>query len=126
MVSAGGKGDAGSPAGSGAGGGAAAVPGALAWVGLLLALGAAAVLTSAGIGSYHTGVERGWFDGPDTCTSNPVGGLTPDELFDQIMAAPLIRCDEVAWQFLSLSMASWNMLISLALAALWIVAARQP
>ncbi len=42
---------------------------------------------------------------------------------DQILTAPLIRCDEVAWQFLTLSMASWNMLISFGLAAIWVVAA---
>jgi len=85
--------------------------------------GALAALATAGVGLYHTGVERKWWEGPDTCTSGPIGGLTPDQLMDQILTAPLIRCDEVAWQFLTLSMASWNMLISLALAGLWIVAA---
>ncbi len=44
---------------------------------------------------------------------------------NQIMAAPLIRCDEVAWAFLGLSMASWNALISVGLAALWLLAARR-
>ena len=42
------------------------------------------------------------------------------------MNAPVIRCDEVAWQLLGLSMASWNMLASLAVAAIWIAAARAP
>lgn len=88
-------------------------------------LGALAALTTAGVGLYHTGVERGWWLGPDTCTSGPVGGLSTDELMDQILTAPLIQCDVVAWEFLSLSMASWNMLISLGLAGLWVLAARK-
>ncbi len=43
---------------------------------------------------------------------------------DQIMAAPLVRCDEVPWEMLGLSMASWNTVISVALTGLWIMAAR--
>ncbi|MDK3072512.1 disulfide bond formation protein B [Sedimentitalea sp. JM2-8] len=89
-------------------------------------LGALAALTTAGIGVYHTGVERGWWQGPTTCTSGPIGNLTPQELMDQIMAAPLVRCDDVPWEMLSLSMASWNALISLGLALIWLAAARAP
>ena len=93
---------------------------ALAW------LGALAALTTAAIGGFHTGVERGWWEGPSTCTSGPIGGLSTDELFDQIMNAPLVRCDEVPWEMFGLSMASWNMVISLVLMGLWIAAARRP
>jgi len=93
------------------------------WAPALLALlGALAALTTAGIGLYHTGVEKGIFEGPNSCTSNGVEGLSAEQLFDQIMAAPLIRCDDVAWQFLSLSMASWNAIISLVLAGIWVAA----
>ena len=91
---------------------------------LLPALGALAALATAAIGFYHTGIERGWWQGPTTCTSGDTTGLTAEQLMDQILSAPLIRCDEVAWQFMALSMASWNVLISLALAVLWISAAR--
>lgn len=41
------------------------------------------------------------------------------------MAAPLVRCDEVPWQMFGLSMASWNVVVSLALALLWLMAARR-
>ena len=88
-------------------------------------LGALAALTTAGIGAYHTGFERGWWEGPTTCTSSSVGGLSSDQLFDQIMNAPMIRCDEVAWSMMGLSMASWNMIASLVLAGIWIAAARR-
>ncbi|WP_083098634.1 disulfide bond formation protein B [Pseudophaeobacter leonis] len=90
----------------------------------LLYLGALAALTTAGIGIYHSGVERGFWEGPTTCTSGPIGGLTPEQLLEQIMGAPLVRCDEVPWEMLGLSMASWNAVASLGLACVWIAAAR--
>ena len=108
--------------------GAAIALGALSfvWAPALLALaGLFAALATAGIGFYHTGVERGLFEGPDTCTSNGVEGLSAEQLLDQILAAPLIRCDEVAWEFLTLSMASWNAIISLGLAVIWFMAWRR-
>ena len=92
---------------------------ALAWAGAL------AAFATAGVGAYHTGVEQGWWDGPTSCSSQPIGGLSTDELFDQIMSAPVVRCDEIAWSLMGLSMASWNMIASLALAAIWIAAARR-
>ncbi|MBV2360817.1 disulfide bond formation protein B [Thalassococcus sp. CAU 1522] len=88
-------------------------------------LGAAAALATAGVGFYHTGVERGWWQGPDTCTSGPVGGLSTDDLLNQIMNAPLVRCDEVPWEMFTLSMASWNAIASLVLAGIWVMAARK-
>ncbi|MFC4668523.1 disulfide bond formation protein B [Seohaeicola nanhaiensis] len=97
---------------------------ALPRVTALPALGALAALTTAGIGVYHTGVERGWWEGPNTCTSGPIDGVSSAELLDRIMNAPLIRCDEVAWQLMGLSMASWNALLSFGLAAIWVMALR--
>ena len=91
----------------------------LAWAGAL------AALATAVLGVYHTGVERGIFAGPDTCTSNAVAGLSSDELMTQILNAPLIRCDEVAWSLMGLSMASWNAILSFVLVGLWVAAARR-
>lgn len=101
------------------GGAALALPGRL-----LPLLGALAALTTSGVGLYHTGVERGWWEGPSTCTSGDVSGLSPEQLMEQIMAAPLVRCDEVAWELLDLSMASWNAIAALGLALIWLMAAR--
>ena len=92
---------------------------------LLALLGALAALTTAGLGLYHTGVERAWWQGPDTCTSGGIDGVSADQLLDQILAAPIVRCDEVAWAMAGLSMASWNMLAALALALIWLAAARR-
>ncbi|WP_278921670.1 MULTISPECIES: disulfide bond formation protein B [Pseudophaeobacter] len=90
----------------------------------LLYLGAAAALTTAGIGIYHTGVERGLWQGPTTCTSGPIDGLTPEQLMQQILGAPLVRCDDIPWDLFGLSMASWNAIASIGLACLWVAAAR--
>ena len=78
------------------------------------------------IGFYHSGVEQGWWEGPSTCTSGPIGGLTPEQLMEQIMSAPLVRCDDIPWEFIGLSMATWNGIISLALAGIWLMVARLP
>ena len=87
-------------------------------------VGALTAAATGAVGVYHTGVERGWWQGPDTCTSGPITGLSPDALLDQILAAPVVRCDEIAWELLGLSMASWNAIGALGLMAMWLAAAR--
>ncbi|WP_420012042.1 disulfide bond formation protein B [Tateyamaria sp.] len=91
----------------------------------LILVGALAALTTAGIGGYHMGVEQGWWEGPSTCTAGAIDSIDANALFDQIMGAPLVRCDDIAWQLAGLSMAGWNMVISLVLAAIWITALRR-
>ncbi|MBU2993240.1 disulfide bond formation protein B [Octadecabacter sp. 1_MG-2023] len=87
----------------------------------LAILGAIAAAITGGIGVYHTGVERGWWEGPTSCTSG--GALSGDLLSTDI--APIVMCDDVVWSLLGLSMASYNALISFGLAAIWIAAARR-
>lgn len=91
---------------------------------LLAGLGAAAALATAGIGFYHSGVERKWWEGPASCSGGGVADQSAQDLFAQIMAAPLVRCDEVPWEMLGLSMASWNAVLSLLLAGMWLMAWR--
>ncbi len=85
--------------------------------------GALAMLTGAALGLYHTGIERGWWPGPDTCTSSDIRNLSTDALMSQILNAPLVRCDEVVWDMLGLSMAAWNALASFGLALCWVIVA---
>ncbi len=91
---------------------------------LLPAAGAGVMLGGAAIAFYHSGVEQGWWEGPASCAAPDVAGLSPEELFDRIMAAPIVRCDEIPWELLGLSMATWNGIASLALAGVWLWAAR--
>jgi disulfide bond formation protein DsbB len=86
--------------------------------------GGLAALTTAVIGVYHSGVERKWWQGPTSCTSSDTSGLSTNELLDQIMNAPLVRCDEVPWEMFTLSMASWNAIASFVFVGLWLLAAR--
>ena len=78
-------------------------------------LAALAILTSGLIGAYHAGVELGVFEGFTQCTSTSLSGSTQDILKD-IMATPLIRCDQVQFEFLGISMAGWNAILSTAAA----------
>ncbi len=89
-------------------------------------LGAAAAAATAGIGVYHTGVERGWWSGPGSCAAPGLGALTPEQLLDAILAAPVVRCTDVPWELLGLSMAAWNALASAGLALVWLAAAALP
>lgn len=91
---------------------------------LFALLAAVAAATSSIIGGYHSGVEQKWWEGPSSCTSSSIVGLTPDELRKQIMEAPLVQCDKIPWEMLGLSMAGWNMLASAGIAMLFVLAAR--
>lgn len=86
------------------------------------------MLVNAGISLLHTGVERAWWDGPQVCgasAAQDLGSLSVDELFDTTSGPALVLCNEAAWMFMGLSMASWNGLICLILAGFWIAAARR-
>ena len=90
-------------------------------------LGAVAMAITGGIGVYHSGVERGLWEGPTTCTSQGVGGLSTDELLDQIMNAPIVRCDEIPWEMFGVTMANLNALGSFVfmLGWLWVALAKR-
>jgi disulfide bond formation protein DsbB len=72
---------------------------------------------SAGLGFYHLGVEQHWFAGPTACTATGPTATTVDELRRQLLAAPLVLCDQVQWALFGVSLAGWNLIASLAMAA---------
>jgi disulfide bond formation protein DsbB len=74
-------------------------------------------LVSAGLGVHHAGVEWGWWPGPSDCVGAPApapGGM--GDFLNQLQTTRVISCTEAAWRFLGLSLAGWNVLISLGLA----------
>ncbi len=83
---------------------------------ILTLLAALAIAVSGAIGVYHAGVELGIFQGFTTCTST-ASGATTAELLKSIMKTPLVRCDQVQFAFLGISMAGWNAILSLGGAA---------
>lgn len=85
----------------------------------LVMLAAVAIAVSGAIGVYHAGVEAKIFEGFTRCTAlSTTRGESTAELLHQISHAPLIRCDDVQFRFLGISMAGWNAILSLGGAAL--------
>lgn len=83
-----------------------------------LAVVVLAMLWNTGLGVYHSGVEWKWWAGPQDCSA-PLRDLgTAGSLLGQLQSINVVRCDEAPWRFLGLSLAGYNVLISLALAAL--------
>jgi disulfide bond formation protein DsbB len=77
-----------------------------------------AVLCGAALGAYHAGVEWRFWPGPADCTG-PLANLNSGgSLLDQLNGVHVVRCDEAAWRFLGISLAGYNALISLAMAAI--------
>jgi disulfide bond formation protein DsbB len=91
-------------------------PRALIVVGFLAIV--AAMLVSAALGAYHAGVEWRWWPGPTDCSGPMTDFSTGGPLLKQLQSIHVVRCDEAAWRFLGLSLAGYNVLISLALAAI--------
>ena len=73
------------------------------WIGLA----GLAILAAGLLGGYHAGVEYHWWEGLTTCSSTAAGNSIED-----ILNAPLIRCDEAQWTLFGISLAGFNFLIS--------------
>lgn len=81
-----------------------------------LTLAGLAAWVGAGIAGYHAGIEQQWWTGPTACA----GAATTDSLDALralIFAAPIVRCDEIAWSLFGVSMAGYNALLSVATGA---------
>ncbi len=93
---------------------------------ILLAVACGAgFLAGAGVAAFHVGVEQGWWQGTESCVGADLGDLTLAEMRDAILNAPAVRCDEIQWSLLGISMAGWNFLVSLGLVAGTAIAVRQ-
>jgi disulfide bond formation protein DsbB len=84
-------------------------------------------LVSAGLGAYHAGVEWGFFVGPSDCGGGTSAGAgNVGDFLNQLQNTHVVSCTQAAWRFLGLSLAGWNVLISLGLAWFSLVYARKP
>jgi disulfide bond formation protein DsbB len=77
-----------------------------------------AVLCNVVLGTYHAGVEWHFWAGPTDCTGPLTDLKTGGSIINQLQSIHVVRCDEAAWRFLGISLAGYNVLISLALAAI--------
>lgn len=95
---------------------------ALPWIALGLA-GIFAVGTV--LAFYHVGVEQHWFAGPVACTAQGGGAMTLEEMKRQILGTAPVLCDKVQWSLFGVSLAGWNLLASLGMAAICLGAFRR-
>ena len=87
---------------------------------LFLAAIALTFVANAGIAGFHVGVEQGWWQGLSGCSAETGTATSLEELRKQIMSAPIVRCDEIAWSLFGISMAGYNVLLCLIMAGLLI------
>lgn len=92
--------------------------------GALLAACGLALLAGFAIAVFNVGVEQHWWTGTPGC-GVPAPAATLEELSAQLLAAPVARCDQVAWSLFGISLAGYNALVSLPLAVFAGVAARR-
>ena len=88
------------------------------WIALGLIVLGLATLANAGLATYHAGVEWAFWKGPTACTGPIVDLGKAGNLLEQLNKVKVVRCDEVQWRFLGLSLAGYNVLISLLMSAI--------
>ncbi len=77
----------------------------------LILLAALLIAISGAIGFFHAGVEYDWWDGITSCTA-PIATSLED-----LLNAPIIRCDSAPWTLAGVSLAGFNAIFSLGGAA---------
>lgn len=100
--------------------------GTLGFRGLAVAVGLCGLAFAAGaaIAGFHVGVEQHWWEGLSGCSSSIDPSLSFAELKAQILAAPVVRCDDIPWSMFGISMAGYNFLASVVFAIAAFIAAR--
>jgi disulfide bond formation protein DsbB len=77
-----------------------------------------AMLGGAVLATYHAGIEWHWWPGPADC-SGPLTDLqAKGPLLGQLQSINVVRCDEAAWRLFGISLAGYNVLVSLVVAAI--------
>jgi disulfide bond formation protein DsbB len=84
---------------------------------LLFTVVALAFLANAGLAIYHAGAEWKLWAGPESCSASAPLSTNAGDLLRHLAKSRAIRCDEAALRVLGLSLAGWNVLASLLLAA---------
>lgn len=85
---------------------------------LLLAVVALGFLFNAGLGIYHSGIEWGFWPGPDACSGMAPLATSPEALLQSLNTPRVVRCDAAAVRILGLSLAGYSALLSALLAVM--------
>jgi disulfide bond formation protein DsbB len=83
---------------------------------LFLTIQTAALIICFGYALFHVGVEQHWWEGTRMCTGTN-DAKTIEDLRQQILTAPIVRCDEISWTLFGLSMAVYNAVLTACMAA---------
>ncbi|MGI6245233.1 MAG: disulfide bond formation protein B [Pseudochelatococcus sp.] len=83
---------------------------------VLLGALALAFIAGAGVAAYHAGIEWKFWAGPDSCSGAFSVAADADAFLQRLQTVQVVRCDEAAWRFVGLSLAGWNVPLSLGLA----------
>jgi disulfide bond formation protein DsbB len=83
-------------------------------------------LMSTLLAGYHVLVEHHFVAGPTACTAPSSAGESVEALKRQLLATPPVRCDEVQWSLIGISLAGWNVVASLLAIGLSVAAMPRP
>jgi disulfide bond formation protein DsbB len=92
--------------------------------GLIAGLCGVVFLTGAGLALYHVGVEQHWWGSIAACGGGASTDMTLEQMRAALAAKPPKPCDQVDWTLFGVSMAGYNVLASLGLAAFSLAGAR--
>jgi disulfide bond formation protein DsbB len=77
-----------------------------------------AMLWNTGLSAYHAGVEWKFWPGPTDC-SGPINSFgSASNMLKQLQDIRIVRCDEASWRFLGISLAGYDVPVSLFLATI--------
>ncbi|MDD4617501.1 MAG: disulfide bond formation protein B [Alphaproteobacteria bacterium] len=77
----------------------------------ILSLCAFIYFAGSGVAFFHTGVERHWWKGTDSCeAAQDLKGLSAEEIRQALLAIEEPRCDVIPWTLFGLSMANYNVM----------------
>ena len=87
----------------------------------LLGVAALVLLGGAALAVYHVGIEQGWWALPTSCIAGGTAATVED--LKRMLAEAPPACDQVSFAFMGLTLAGWNFVVSLLLAAFTLAAA---
>lgn len=88
---------------------------------VLLGLLGLGFVAGAGVAAFHAGVEWQLWPGLESCSGSLTVTANADEFLQRLQNVQIVSCTEAAWRFAGLSIAGWNVPLSLGLAlvAFW-------
>ena len=69
---------------------------------------------------YHYGLEQNLWDNVFSCSGKiNFNDLSTEEILENLNNTPIKNCEIEVWNFLSLSLTGWNMILTLFMSVIW-------